>query len=92
MNKNILNEAKQYVEAGDLDGLKQYYADLRAGASDINYVASDWLFQKVYLHACLKKKKHIVDWLMEVYNNELDDITKISLKQLFPYGRWLLAR
>ena len=89
MNNNILSEAKQFVEADDLDGLKQYYVGLRE--SDIA-VASDWLFQKVYLHACLKKKKPIVDWLMEVYNNELDDITKISLKQLFPYGRWLLAR
>ena len=89
MNKNILNEAKQLVEAGDLDGLKLFYADLRN--SDVT-VASDWLFQKVYLHACLKKKQPIVDWMMEIYNNELDDITKISLKQMFPYGRWLLAR
>lgn len=102
MNKNILNEAKQYVEAGDLDGLKQYYIGLRESdvsvASDgnsvhsiWNRVPSDWLFQKVYLHACLKKKKLIVDWLLEVYNSDLDDMAKIALRQVFPYGRWLLA-
>lgn len=53
----------------------------------------DWgyLYQKVYLHACLKKRARIAEWLQAQFTN-LDEITQIALRQIFPYGRYLLRR
>jgi hypothetical protein len=51
----------------------------------------DYIFQKVYLHACLKKYQAAVDVLTEKFT-ELDPITQIAIRQVFPYGRYLLKR
>jgi hypothetical protein len=50
-----------------------------------------YLYQKVYLHACLKKKVEIVDWLTSLFST-FDQVSQIAMRQMFPYGRHLLAR
>ena len=54
----------------------------------------DWptLFQKIYLHACLKKKQTIASWLQNDIYILLDPIQKIALRQVFPYGKHLLQK
>ena len=84
---SVLDDCKALVTAGDLKGLQEYYADVQSE------VASNWqyLYQKVYLHACLKKKVEIVDWLTSLFPS-FDPVSQIAMRQMFPYGRHLLAR
>lgn len=86
MVEEIIFSFKQYINDNNIEACKTYYQHLK----DENYnLPFDYLFQKVYLHACLKHRKEIVYWLMIVYE-ELPEIEKIAIRQTFPYGRHLL--
>lgn len=78
---------KEYINRRDEKGFTDFLLEIQ---DDYNGVW-DYIFQKVYVHACLKKNKPIVDLLMTQYE-EMSDIEKISVRQVFPYGRYLLAK
>lgn len=87
---NILDECKSFVNNGDLKGLQDYYSDIQQ--IDYGYTPNwQYVYQKVYLHACLKKKKEIADWLTSIFSS-FDQISQIAMRQMFPYGRHLLAK
>ena len=86
--KALIIALKQLVANNDLDGLKAEYTELQDSESQQPW---DVIFKDVYLHACLKKRQTIVDWLLTVYES-MDDISKIALRQVFPYGRILLKK
>jgi hypothetical protein len=86
--KALIIALKQLVTINDLDGLKAEYEALQENESQQPW---DVIFKDVYLHACLKKRQAIVDWLLTVYES-MDDISKIALRQVFPYGRILLKK
>ena len=86
VTKVIIRDMKDLVVLDNLEGLKDYVYENQS--LDLPW---DVVYKDVYLHACLKKKPLIVNWLLEVYES-LDPITKITLKQLFPYGRYLLNK
>ena len=90
MNANILSECKAYVSAGDLEGLQQYYSEIQNTEFGYN-ISWQYIYQKVYLHACLKKKVDIVEWLISIFPT-FDSVSQIAMRQMFPYGRHLLAR
>jgi hypothetical protein len=92
MNKEdlIILEIKQYINEGDLNSIQlrweQYERDRFSG-----HVAWDYVFQKIYIHACLKQKKDIVEWL-DIRFLELSPIIKIALRQMFSYSKYLLNK
>jgi hypothetical protein len=87
MERHIIQTCKEMIERNALESLKEYYTMIQQEQGD----QIDWqhIFLKVYLHACLKKRKEIVSWLEEVYDT-FDPISKIALRQTFPYARYLL--
>ncbi len=86
-----LTDLKQMVERENLVGLHEYFAMVLTGELDS---AADWdyLFQKVYLHACLKKKNVIAEWLEKEVFPQLPPIQAMAIRQVFPYGRYLLKK
>ncbi len=80
---------KLLIERGDLQGLQHAFSDLQA--SDVGDVDWPWIFQKVYLHACLKGRKEIAEWLEKSVFPTIDPIAQIGIRQGFAYGRHLLA-
>jgi uncharacterized protein YeeX (DUF496 family) len=84
----IISFFKKYINDGSLEACQTYLQMLRDTYEDVPW---DYIFQKVYIHACLKKQKQIVDWLMLVFT-ELPPIQQIAIRQIFSYGRILLAR
>lgn len=56
--------------------------------------AMDWVFvfQKLYLHACLKRRSEAAEWLSTVGFQALDPIQQIAVRQVFAYGRVLLHK
>ncbi len=82
----MLEMGKRLVERGDLPALKAAFQEI--AEADV-----DWptLFQKVYLHACLKGEQAIAEWLEKTVFPTLDPIQQIALRQGFAYGRHLLG-
>ncbi len=90
MVEGVICNFKRYIEAGSLEACKSYLQEI-IDEYENDSIPWDYIFQKVYLHACLKKQKSIVDWLMLVFNG-LPPIQQIAVRQVFSYGRSLLAR
>lgn len=90
MNDAFIRTCKTYVNEGNLLGLQECYSEMQN--NDLGYNLNwEYIFHRIYLHACLKKKHTIVDWLTAMFGT-LDPIAQIGLRQIFPYGRFLLAR
>lgn len=85
----LIHEFKEYINKRDVAGFTAALTELKG--YDMSDVPLDYVFQKVYLHACLKKRVVIVALLMNLYK-ELDSIIQIAIRQVFPYGRYLLAK
>ncbi len=81
-----IRSAKHWVEQGNLEVLKESLAELDSG------IDRPTLFHRVYLHACLKKKKEIAEWLETSVFPTLCPIQQIALRQIFSYGRHLLSK
>jgi len=58
----IIGIFKTYINDNNLDALKEYLLELKETEYEPP-IPWDYLFQKVYIHACLKKKRAIVDFL-----------------------------
>jgi hypothetical protein len=84
----VVSTFKRYIDHGSLDACQIYLQEILDAYEDVPW---DYIFQKVYLHACLKKQKAIVDWLLLIFK-ELPPIQQIALRQLFSYGRVLLTK
>ncbi len=86
---DVLEAAKHWVDEGSLETLKDAVATL-----DFYQVGVDsaWLFQKLYLHACLRKQAAIAAWLENTVFPTLDPMQQVSIRQCFPYGHHLLRK
>ena len=83
-----IRQLKMLIGAGNLNGIQAYYQHLAEEYEDVDWV---WIFKECYLHACLKKQRPVVDWLMKEYE-KMDMIQQIGVRQIFAYGRYLLAK
>jgi hypothetical protein len=88
--EEIIKEFKSYIEYNDLSGAILFYDGLICFDAPPD-LAWDYIYQKVYLHACLKKRRNFVDWLKTLYER-LDDFGRIALRQMFAYGNYLLEK
>ncbi len=54
----------------------------------------DWpyVFQKVYLHACLHGHRETAKWLRETFEETADPISKLAYRQTYPYANVLLKK
>ncbi len=88
MEDDIINELKPFINASKLYALQEKWAEYQE--TDFGRdIAWDYVFQKIYLHACLKKQTKIVEWLMEMYTL-FNPVTQIAIRQVFHYGEFLL--
>lgn len=91
IEEQLVLQIKPYINKGNLAGLKEQWTEYTCDTDFGREIAWDFVFQKIYLHAALKKQPHICQWLDEVFK-ELDPIQQIALKQMFPYARHLLNK
>jgi hypothetical protein len=82
----FLKLCKTMIEKDNLEGLQEFYLENQ----DQPY-AWEYVYQKLYLHACLKKKHRIVEWMRPLFD-QFDPIQQIGIRQLFSYGKYLLAK
>jgi hypothetical protein len=87
----IVDEIKFYISNGDLDTIKSILYEYQHNTEFDRSLEWGFIFQKVYLHAALKKQKHICEWLDIVFT-QLNPMTQIALRQMFSYSRHLLNK
>ncbi len=80
---------KQLVNVGNLSHFQSYMQHVYDTEQDPNFDLS-YLFQKIYLHACLKRKRDIAEWMENIAFTFLEPIQQIAIRQLFSYGHYLL--
>lgn len=86
----IVDKFKHYINVVDLSGAKTYFEEL-VETYEHDSIAWDYVFNKIYIHACLKKQLAFVNWLMELFEC-LKPVEQIAIRQVFSYGKYLLAR
>ncbi len=82
MDRHILQQGLDCVRSNDVDGLRELSASLPS------YVSREYLFQRIYLSACVNKRPEIRAWLMELYEH-MDPVSKIGLKPTLTYGKYV---
>jgi hypothetical protein len=90
VERDVIREIKEYINRGDTTGLQQRweeYQEMDFGRE----LAWEYIFEKSYIHAALKKQTEICAWLQSLFT-QLDPIQQIGLRQVFPYARYLLNR
>lgn len=85
--KDIICILKSLIEKDDIDVLKSMYIHYSDDV-DVDY---PYILQKIYIHACLKKKTDMATWLESMFE-DLDPISKIAYRHTLTYGRTLLRR
>ena len=85
--QKLFKEMKILIERNDLESFKTLLDENFSNSENIDL---SFVFQKVYLHACLKfKNSPIIDYLENEVYNYLPEIERIAIRQVFPYGRYL---
>ena len=84
---DVIHVFKEYINKNDAEAFTSFLS----GVEDDYDGVWDYIFKKVYIHACLKKNQPIVDILLQKYE-ELSEIERIAVRQVFPYGRYLLSK
>lgn len=92
MDREILETAKEYIESDQLEHLQKYFIELLSNPVEDYRLPWEYLFQRIYLHACLKKNKRIAEWFEKEVYTYFDDLTRIALRQCFAYGHYLLNK
>ena len=96
IEEQIISEIKQIIndcsaqECSSLESIKNKWSEYQEVQWERN-IAWDFIFQKIYLHASMKKQKDVCDWMNTLFN-DFDPIIKIAMRQMFSYSKYLLNK
>lgn len=82
----FIKTCKSFIDENNLYSLQEYYQE-----NVDQPFAWEYTYQKIYLHACLKKRHKIAEWMKTLFPN-FDPIQQIAIRQMFSYGKYLLAK
>ena len=90
VQKQIVKDVKLYIDHYDLEGLQKYYIDLLNTEFDYD-INMQFIYKEAFFYACSKENKDIINWLINLYYG-FDSVTKIALRQMFTYGKYILIK
>jgi hypothetical protein len=91
VSEALVREVKPLIERGELQQLEEVLEAYYTSEIYSPTLAWDFILLKVYVHACLKRKPDIANWTLE-QTKLLNPIEQSAIRQMVPYGRWLLSR
>jgi len=89
IEEELVQQIKPLIEEGNLEAMQIAWEELSECTEFDRPVAWDYVYQKVYLHAALKKQRSICKWMDELYA-DFDPVIQIALRHVFPYARYLM--
>lgn len=87
LEDEIVNEIKPLIDNGELSAMQILWEQICETEFD-RQIAWDYIFQKLYLHAALRKQHAICDWMDTVFET-FDPVIQIALRHMFAYARHL---
>tara|TARA_B100000886_G_C20021284_1_gene325975 strand:+ start:177 stop:509 length:333 start_codon:yes stop_codon:yes gene_type:complete len=91
MNKNLVSEGKYLIGLHDIDSFKDLYYETKKLSNRPEYkINYEYLFVQLLNHACLKRDKQIIIFLMRIYYEIFDDVSQIALRQSFVYPKYII--
>jgi hypothetical protein len=92
MEEQVIRECKTLINrAASLETLQNYYQEFLDTDFDETPIDAPYILQKVYIHACLRKRADIANWLTPLFAS-LDPISQIAYRQTIRYGQFLLRK
>ena len=88
MDRNIIRTAKKYVMENNIGMLKNLYKEVIDCDSEYKFNIPS-IYKEVFLHACLHGEIEVITFLISFYF-EMDDISQVLLRQIFPYGKYIM--
>ena len=86
----LLRDIDTCIKNNDMNGLVDILNLVRL--YDINkQISTGYIFQKSFFKACKYGNKSIILWLSNIFD-EIDPIEKMSIRQLFKYGKYIVKR
>lgn len=83
----IIADIKSSINNNDVDEISRIYMK-ESNNSNLNW---GYIYQKVYIHACLKQKHDVVNYLKPMFEL-LSPIDQIAIRPMFHYGDLLLQK
>ena len=83
--KHLIDEIKDAIDKDDLKEVQEMYDSIDFNDSQIPW---DYVFQKVYLYACLKKKQKFIAWFENIFY-QFNQIQQSSIRHTLNYGRFI---
>jgi hypothetical protein len=89
IDETIIKDCKKVIEEGNLVYLQEMFVDILE-MEDVKRRDWAYIFQKIYLHACLKGKEEIAAWLQGNVFPLMDPIQQVACRNTFTYGAQML--
>ena len=93
MEAQIIHQAKQNItkQYSDLHLLQTLFVEAQ---EELQHNQIDWayIFQKVYVHACLHGHRETAKWLRATFEEKADPISKLAYRQTYAYANVLLRK
>jgi hypothetical protein len=86
MEQKIINEIKNLIKLQDLNQIELYYKNLNTLNYDLDIQT---IYKEILLYSCYKGNQKIITFFLYLYY-DFDDISKIALRQLFFYCKYIL--
>jgi hypothetical protein len=83
--KHVIDEIKDAIDKDDLKKVKEMYDSIDFTDSQVPW---DYVFQKVYLYACLKKKQIFISWFENIFH-QFNPIQQSGIRHTLNYGRFI---
>ncbi len=91
MNKNLVTEGKNFINNNNIIGIQDHYDYMKHLNQTNDYkISADYIFSQLFTHACLKKNKEIIIFLIRIYFEIFDDVARIALKHSFVYAKYTI--
>jgi hypothetical protein len=93
ISESIIQDCKRYItkESADLLSIQEFWTELQNSEYES---PPDWsyIFQKVYLHACLHGHRTVAEWLRKEFELKANQMDIIAYRQTYSYGEVLLRK
>lgn len=83
----VIDTFKHYIKHDMYTQIQDYYDEILTHKAEyrINY---EYVFQKVYLFACIKRKEEVVKFMFDIYKT-MSLLDRIGLRPTIIYGKYL---
>ncbi len=93
MESHLISLAKEHITKtySNLHALQTLFLEAQ---EELVNTRVDWpyIFQKLYIHACLHGHRETAKWLRDTFELKADPISKLAYRQTYAYANVLLKK